>query len=299
MREAWTWLLQSAGMTPAVQACCCVPALQQCLAACTSDSMAHVAAHEAVATCLQQTAAACHAQPPNTRWVPLLHVHAGKPGLIAEVKKASPSKGVIQPDFDAVRIAKAYEAGGAACLSVLTDEKFFQGSFDNLTRIKAAGVTCPLLCKEFIVEPYQIFKARVSGADAILLIAAVLPNQDLAYFMKAAKMLGMCCLIEVHTEGELARVLQLEGVEDHLLGINNRDLGTFKVDLATTKRIMESAPGQEVTRRGILMVGESGIFTPADVAFVAEAGVGAILVGESLVKQGDPAAGVKQLLELP
>jgi indole-3-glycerol phosphate synthase len=247
----------------------------------------------------------------NKLWLLAMHNHlthdgcpcccidTGKPGLIAEVKKASPSKGVIQPDFDAVRIAKAYEAGGAACLSVLTDEKFFQGSFDNLTRIKAAGVTCPLLCKEFIVEPYQIFKARVSGADAILLIAAVLPNQDLAYFMKAAKKLGMCCLIEVHTEGELARVLQLEGVEDHLLGINNRDLGTFKVDLATTKRIMESAPGQEVTRRGILMVGESGIFTPADVAFVAEAGVGAILVGESLVKQGDPAAGVKQLLELP
>jgi indole-3-glycerol phosphate synthase len=102
---------------------------------------------------------------------------AGKPGLIAEVKKASPSKGVIQPNFDPVRIAAAYEAGGAGCLSVLTDEKFFQGSFDNLAKIKAAGVSCPLLCKEFIVEAYQIFKARVSGADAVLLIAAVLPNQ--------------------------------------------------------------------------------------------------------------------------
>jgi indole-3-glycerol phosphate synthase len=104
-------------------------------------------------------------------------ISAGKPGLIAEVKKASPSKGVIQPNFDPVRIAAAYEAGGAACLSVLTDEKFFQGSFDNLAKIKAAGVSCPLLCKEFIVEAYQIFKARVSGADAVLLIAAVLPNQ--------------------------------------------------------------------------------------------------------------------------
>lgn len=105
------------------------------------------------------------------------HSPAGKPGLIAEVKKASPSKGVIQPNFDPVRIAQAYEAGGAACLSVLTDEKYFQGSFENLAKIKAAGVSCPLLCKEFIVEAYQIFKARVSGADAILLIAAVLPNQ--------------------------------------------------------------------------------------------------------------------------
>lgn len=223
----------------------------------------------------------------------------GKPGLIAEVKKASPSKGVIQPDFDAVRIAKAYEAGGAACLSVLTDEKFFQGSFENLTKIRQAGVTCPLLCKEFIVEAYQVYKARASGADAILLIAAVLPNQDMEYLMKAASSLGMRCLIEVHTEGELARVLQLPGIEENLLGINNRDLGTFKVDLAVTKRIMESAPGKEVTARGIMMVGESGIFVPDDVAFVQAAGVGAILVGESLVKQGDPAAGVKALLELP
>lgn len=222
----------------------------------------------------------------------------GKPGLIAEVKKASPSKGVIQPDFDPVRIAKAYEAGGAACLSVLTDEKFFQGSFENLQLIRAAGVTCPLLCKEFIVEAYQVFKARASGADAILLIAAVLPNQDLEYFMKAASSLGMQCLIEVHTIAELDRMLVLPGVENHLLGINNRDLGTFKVDLANTKEIMESPAGQEVKRRGIMMVGESGIFTPDDVAYVQAAGVGAILVGESLVKQGDPAAGIKTLLSL-
>ena len=116
--------------------------------------------------------------------------------------------------------------------------------------------------------------------------------------MKVARALGMVCLIEVHTEGELARVLTLDGVEEHLLGINNRDLGTFKVDLAVTKRIMESPAGQEVQRRGIPMVGESGIFTPDDVAFVQAAGVGAILDGESLVKQGDPAAGVRQLLSL-
>lgn len=222
----------------------------------------------------------------------------GKPGLIAEVKKASPSKGVIQPDFDAVRIAKAYEAGGAACLSVLTDEKFFQGSFENLQKIRAAGVTCPLLCKEFIVEAYQVFKARASGADAILLIAAVLPNQDLEYFMKAATSLGMQCLIEVHTIAELERMLVLPDIEKHLLGINNRDLQTFKVDLVNTKNIMESPAGQEVKARGILMVGESGIFVPQDVAYVQEAGVGAILVGESLVKQGDPAAGIRQLLSL-
>lgn len=146
------------------------------------------------------------------------------------------------------------------------------------------------------MEAYQIYKARASGADAILLIASVLPNADLAYFMKAASALGMQCLIEVHTEAELARVLRLEGVEGAMLGINNRDLGTFKVDLAHTARLMDTAPGREVAARGILMVGESGIFTPADVAFVAAAGVGAILVGESLVKQGDPAAGARALL---
>ncbi|KAI3431529.1 hypothetical protein D9Q98_004579 [Chlorella vulgaris] len=222
----------------------------------------------------------------------------GKPGLIAEVKKASPSKGVIQPNFDAVKIAQAYEAGGAACLSVLTDSKFFQGSFENLTLIRQAGVQCPLLCKEFIVEAYQVFKARASGADAILLIAAVLPNSDMNYLIKAAASVGLQCLIEVHTVAELERMLALNSLEGCMLGINNRDLQTFKVDLANTQEIMESAAGREVTARGIVMAGESGIFTPADVAVVQSAGCGAILVGESLVKQGDPEAAVKALLEL-
>ncbi|GAX74704.1 hypothetical protein CEUSTIGMA_g2152.t1 [Chlamydomonas eustigma] len=222
----------------------------------------------------------------------------GKPGLIAEVKKASPSKGVIQPDFDPVRIAKAYEEGGAACLSVLTDEKFFQGSFDNLRLIRAAGVQCPLLCKEFVVEAYQVFKGRACGADAVLLIASVLPNQDMAYLMKVAASLNMQCLIEVHSVEELERMLLLPDIEKNILGINNRDLQTFKVDLANTKNIMDSEAGKQVKERGILMVGESGIFTPDDVAFVQNAGVGAILVGESLVKQGDPALGIKQLLTL-
>lgn len=220
----------------------------------------------------------------------------GRPGLIAEVKKASPSKGVIQPDFDPVRIARAYEKGGAACLSVLTDEKFFQGSFDYLRDVRAAGVSCPLLAKEFIVEAYQLFKARASGADAALLIAAVLPNSDLSYLLKVAEGLGLQVLVEVHTEDEMARVLRLEGIERHLLGINNRDLQTFKVDLANTERIMASLPGKEALARGIPVVGESGIFVPADVARVQAAGCGAILVGESLVKQGDPEAGCKALL---
>ncbi|KAK9836190.1 hypothetical protein WJX81_007995 [Elliptochloris bilobata] len=221
----------------------------------------------------------------------------GKPGLIAEVKKASPSRGVLQPDFDAVRIAQAYEAGGAACLSVLTDARYFQGSFQFLADIRAAGVACPLLAKEFIVEAYQLFKARAMGADAALLIAAVLPNTDLAYLLKSAAKLGLQIIVEVHTIAELERVLRLD-LGNAMLGINNRNLEDFTVDLGNTRTIMESAAGKEVLQRGLLMAGESGIFAPVDVDFVQKAGCGAILVGESLVKTGDPAAAVRQLLSL-
>ncbi|CAL6401298.1 unnamed protein product [Bathycoccus prasinos] len=222
----------------------------------------------------------------------------GQPGLIAEVKKASPSKGVIQPNFDPVKIAKAYEEGGAACLSVLTDEKFFQGGFENLKLIKEAGVTCPLLCKEFIVDAYQIYLARARGADAILLIAAVLDNQDLKYFTKIAHSVGMKVLLEVHTYGEMKRVLSGDFDID-LLGINNRDLGTFKVDLNVTVELMATELGKEVKERNIVMVGESGIFTIDDVNVVQNAGCGAILVGESLVKQDTPDVGIKKLFGRP
>jgi len=220
----------------------------------------------------------------------------GKPGLIAEVKKRSPSRGLLQPDFDPVRIAREYEEGGAACLSVLTDEKYFGGGFENLDLVRRAGVACPLLCKEFVVEPYQIFKGRAAGADAVLLIAAVLPNSDLQYLMKVAKSVGMQCLVEVHTEAELARVLELEGLE--MVGINNRDLETFEVDLDCTRRLLAGDLGAQVRERGILMVGESGIFTPEHVSFVQDAGCEAILVGESLVKQTDACTGVRRLLSL-
>lgn len=221
----------------------------------------------------------------------------GQPGLIAEVKKASPSKGVIQPNFDPVKIAKAYEAGGAACLSVLTDEKFFQGGFENLELIRSSGVTCPLLCKEFIVDAYQIYLARKYGADAILLIAAVLPNQDLKYFQKIAKSLGMASLIEVHTFGEMERVLRLEDID--LLGINNRDLGTFEVSLNVTVDLLAGPLGDQVRERGITVVGESGIFTIDDVNVLQNAGVGCLLVGESLVKQDAPDVGIKKLYGRP
>lgn len=217
----------------------------------------------------------------------------GCPALIAEVKKASPSRGVIQPNFDPVQIAQGYEKGGAACLSVLTDSKYFQGGFENIRLIRDAGVQCPLLCKEFIIDAWQIYKARVSGADAVLLIAAVLPDQDLAYMSKIAKALGMAALIEVHSEREMKRVLGLPNVE--LIGINNRSLETFKVDINNTVELLKGEIGSQIRDRNIIVVGESGLFVPEDIALVREAGVGAVLVGESLVKQDDPCAGIAKL----
>ncbi len=213
------------------------------------------------------------------------------PAVIAEVKKASPSKGVIRADFDAVEIAKAYQRGGASCLSVLTDRKFFQGSFENLQNVRQA-VDLPLLCKEFIIYPYQIYYARVHGADAVLLIAAILEDKDLQYFLKIVQGLGMTALIEVHTEAEFDRVLGLDGVK--LVGINNRNLADFTVDLQTTCKLLGSRQ-QQLTDRGILVVSESGLHTAADLKIVTAAGVDAVLIGESLVKQDDPGQAIVEL----
>ncbi|KAK4350598.1 hypothetical protein RND71_029911 [Anisodus tanguticus] len=217
----------------------------------------------------------------------------GLPALIAEVKKASPSRGVLRENFNPVEIAKAYERGGAACLSVLTDQKYFQGSFENLEAIRNAGIECPLLCKEFVIEAWQIYYARVKGADAILLIAAVLPDLDIKYMVKICKLLGLTALVEVHDETEMDRVLGIDGVE--LIGINNRDLGTFKVDISNTKKLLEGERGERIQEKGIIVVGESGLFTPADIGYVQEAGCKAVLVGESLVKQEDPTKGISEL----
>jgi indole-3-glycerol phosphate synthase len=207
-----------------------------------------------------------------------------QPAVIAEVKKASPSKGVIRADFDPVEIAKSYQRGGASCLSVLTDRKFFQGSFENLAAVRQA-VDLPLLCKEFIIYPYQIYYARVHGADAVLLIAAILEDVDLQYFLKIARGLGMTALIEVHTEEEFDRVLKLDGVK--LIGINNRNLADFSVDLQTTQTLL--APRrQQIIDLGISIVSESGLHTAEDIKIVMEAGANAVLIGESLVKQDDP-----------
>ncbi|MDZ8026991.1 MAG: indole-3-glycerol phosphate synthase TrpC [Nostoc sp. DedQUE11] len=215
-----------------------------------------------------------------------------QPSLIAEVKKASPSRGIIRADFDPIAIAQAYERGGAACLSVLTDQKFFQGSFDNLRAVRQQ-VALPLLCKEFIIDPYQIYLARTAGADAILLIAAILSDQELQDFLRVIHNLDMNALVEVHTLAELDRVLKLDDLR--LLGINNRNLEDFTVDLGITQQLLAQRQ-QYLQSLDITVVSESGLYTPADLSLVAEAGVRAVLVGESLVKQSDVEQGVRSLL---
>lgn len=215
-----------------------------------------------------------------------------QPGLIAEVKKASPSKGVIRADFDPVAIAQAYQRGGASCLSVLTDQTFFQGSFDNLHLIRQQ-VTLPLLCKEFVIDPYQIYKARSAGADAVLLIAAILSDGELQDFLHLIHHLGMDALVEVHSLEELDRVLALSDIR--LVGINNRNLENFTVDLSTTQHLLTARQAQ-LQSFGITIVSESGLHTPADLALVAEAGAHAVLVGESLIKQPNLEKAVLNLL---
>ncbi|MBF2051265.1 MAG: indole-3-glycerol phosphate synthase TrpC [Leptolyngbya sp. IPPAS B-1204] len=232
-------------------------------------------------------------QAPPLDFIGALQQARTHPALIAEVKKASPSKGVICKNFDPIRIAQSYVAGGAACISVLTDSEFFQGSFEYLKQIRAA-VDIPLLCKDFVIYPYQIYWARLHGADAVLLIAAILSDKDLQYFLKIASALGMAALVEVHTLEELDRVLGLSGVR--LIGINNRNLETFTVDLNTTEQLL-AARGEQIQERGILVVSESGLLTGADLNWVDRAGAKAVLIGESLVSQPDPAAAIAQLFE--
>ena len=215
-----------------------------------------------------------------------------KPAVIAEIKKASPSKGVIREDFDPEAIAKGYAAGGASCLSVLTDKAFFQGGFEVLVQVRQV-VDLPLLCKDFILSPYQLYQARAAGADAALLIAAILTDQDMAYLLKVARFLGLAVLVEVHNDAELERVLALDGVT--LVGINNRDLASFEVDLGTTATLLETY-GERLRAKGILVVSESGLVQRADLDRVRAAGAGAVLVGEALMRQADVTAALKGLI---
>ena len=211
---------------------------------------------------------------------------AGGIKLIAEVKKASPSKGVIRADFDPVRIAEAYQEAGATCLSVLTEKKYFQGSLDYLGAIRNT-VDLPLLRKDFIVDEYQIFEARAAGADAILLIAACLERRQMEDFLGVAASLGLDVLVESHTAKELDKTLYAGA---RIVGINNRDLSSFTVSLQTTFDLLRDIPDDRI------VVSESGIKSRDDVEKLEKAGVDAVLVGESLMREKDIGKKVKELL---
>jgi indole-3-glycerol phosphate synthase len=213
-------------------------------------------------------------------------VETGGYGLIAEIKKASPSAGSIRKDFDPAGLARAYELGGATCLSVLTDSPYFQGSDNDLIAARGA-VSLPVLRKDFIVDPYQIAESRALGADCVLLIMAVLDDGMAQSCATAAQDLGMDALIEVHDEAELDRVRSLGF---RFIGINNRDLRSFRTELATTERLSQLAP------EGAHLVAESGLKTAADLARLARAGVSCFLIGESLLRKTDVEAATRALL---
>jgi len=230
------------------------------------------------------------ALPPTLGFRAALVERAKRPmGLIAEVKKASPSKGLIRPDFDPVAIAAAYERAGADCLSVLTDEPHFQGSNAYLTAVRGA-VGLPLLRKDFTVDPIHIYEARAIGADAILLIAAILSKDEMKSYLAEASTLGLDAIVEVHNREELDVALEL-GAD--LVGINNRDLKTFVTDLTVTEELLRHIPSDR------FVVSESGISKPEDVARVSAAGARAVLVGEHFMRQPDVAGAVAALMGEP
>lgn len=207
-------------------------------------------------------------------------IDAKRNAVIAEIKKASPSKGVIREDFEPDALAMSYAAGGAACLSVLTDSQFFQGSHDFLRRARAA-CALPVLCKDFLVDPYQIYRARAFGADCILLIVAALDDKELHDFEQIASELKMDALIEVHDEKEMARALQLKSP---LIGINNRDLRSFKTDIHNTIRLKDMLPKDE----NRLLITESGILSKDDVSLMNDNEIYGFLIGEAFMREEDP-----------
>ena len=245
-----------------------------------------VAARKALATLDDLDRRAASASPPRGFRAALEAKATDGFGLIAEIKKASPSKGLIRADFRPAEHALAYQQGGAACLSVLTDAPYFQGHEDYLMDARAA-CDLPVLRKDFMIDPWQVAEARAIGADAILIIVAALEDAELAVIAAAALDREMDVLVEVHDEAELGRAARLRS---RLIGVNNRDLRTFRTDLATTERLAPLAPADT------LLVGESGIDRHDDLERLAAAGVRCFLVGESLMRQADVEAATKRLL---
>ncbi len=246
-----------------------------------------VAERKAATTLRDLETAAAVASPPRGFRKALKQAHApGRLALIAEIKKASPSKGLIRADFDPPALARAYEAGGAACLSVLTDAPSFQGADAYLTTARKA-VALPCLRKEFLVDPWQVAESRALGADCILVILAMVGDLLARDLMAEARRFGMDVLVETHDEAEMERAARL-GAD--LIGVNNRSLRTFMVDLANTEKLAAAAP------KTALLVTESGIFSPADAARLERSGAQAMLVGESLMRQADVEAATRALL---
>ena len=230
---------------------------------------------------------------PTKDFISSLRKSVNKPAIIAEIKKASPSKGVIRPEFNPEEIALIYEKSGASCLSVLTDQNFFQGSFDILSNVRKV-TNLPLLCKDFIISPYQIYKARFSGADAILLIAAILEDSDLIYLKKIADKLNMDVLVEVHDKSELQRIIKLNCF--NLIGINNRDLKTFSTDLKVTTSLMDNL-SNDVIKKNTVFISESGINNHKDLIMLKNHGIKGVLIGERFMKEKDIENSFKTLLK--
>lgn len=240
------------------------------------------------ATPLAELQAQIAGLPPTRGFARALREAPTRPAVIAEIKQASPSGGLLRPDLDPIDVARTYEASGASCLSILTEQAHFQGHLGRLAEVRAA-VAIPLLQKDFLIAPYQVYEARARGADAILLIAAILDDAMLAELAALAASLGLDALLEVHDGPELERAVR---VPTPMLGINNRNLKTYAIDLDTTGRLVAQLGDRRADR---LLVGESGVRTAQDVARLREAGADAVLVGEAMMRQNDLASAYRAL----